>query len=372
MPPSDVTSSVAASYFRSHGFNYVAAIAGKDYTSVAGRLDWADGDTADKFITVPVVNDRAATSNKIFGITIGPVVGEPGDRAIECRRHDPECRGGDDIRQFIAACCDSCWHVHRRWRWRDRWARAWAAARLPVGARGPPIAVDAAPRCGTGGRAARCRRRASRHRRHRRRLWRRRIRHPDGRCAAGWPAHQVRRPHGRLRLPDHLWLDAAAAPGCQWSAGSLLRGGRYAISGRGLPVHFHVCPYCRRQAAGGRDPGQWPRHPPPGHFRATWIRRSAMRASLPSPIRPLPRTAYVGALAVQPDGRVLALFNNSPVYGYAAGDSPTYAVLRRSKPTVPSTGGLEATAARRFHRRPFASPAMARLPFSRTVPYALA
>jgi hypothetical protein len=30
------------------------AIAGKDYTAVSGRLDWADGDSTDKLITIPV------------------------------------------------------------------------------------------------------------------------------------------------------------------------------------------------------------------------------------------------------------------------------------------------------------------------------
>jgi hypothetical protein len=45
---------VSVSFATSDGLNADEAIAGKDYTAVSGRLDWADGDSTDKLITIPV------------------------------------------------------------------------------------------------------------------------------------------------------------------------------------------------------------------------------------------------------------------------------------------------------------------------------
>ncbi len=55
----------------------VPATAGKDYTPVTGQLDWADGDTADKLITIPVMNDAASPFGKVFDVTLGAVMGSP-------------------------------------------------------------------------------------------------------------------------------------------------------------------------------------------------------------------------------------------------------------------------------------------------------
>jgi hypothetical protein len=53
----------------------LSAAAGKDYTAVTGRLDWPDGDTADKLISIPVMNDAGSSSNRVFEITLSNVTG---------------------------------------------------------------------------------------------------------------------------------------------------------------------------------------------------------------------------------------------------------------------------------------------------------
>jgi hypothetical protein len=50
------------------------AVAGTDYTSASGVLNWADGDTAPKTITIPVLNPSAIGSNKNLTVTLsGPL-----------------------------------------------------------------------------------------------------------------------------------------------------------------------------------------------------------------------------------------------------------------------------------------------------------
>ena len=46
------------------------AIAGSDYTSTSGTLNWADGDTANKTITVPVTNDTAYEADETLAVTL--------------------------------------------------------------------------------------------------------------------------------------------------------------------------------------------------------------------------------------------------------------------------------------------------------------
>ena len=51
-------------------FNYDTssgtATAGSDYTAVSGRLNWSDGDTADKSFDVPIINDSVYEGNEQF------------------------------------------------------------------------------------------------------------------------------------------------------------------------------------------------------------------------------------------------------------------------------------------------------------------
>jgi len=46
-------------------------LAGTDYTAVTGTLNWASGDTADKFITVPVLNNASTVGNVLTWVSIG-------------------------------------------------------------------------------------------------------------------------------------------------------------------------------------------------------------------------------------------------------------------------------------------------------------
>lgn len=63
---------VSVNYATSSG----SATAGSDFTSASGTLDWADGDTADKKITVNVTNDTTDEANETFTVTLSnPSVG---------------------------------------------------------------------------------------------------------------------------------------------------------------------------------------------------------------------------------------------------------------------------------------------------------
>ena len=46
------------------------ALPGTDYTVASGQLDWADGDTAPKTITVPLLNPAAITAGRTFNVTL--------------------------------------------------------------------------------------------------------------------------------------------------------------------------------------------------------------------------------------------------------------------------------------------------------------
>jgi len=51
------------------------ATAGSDFTGQAGTLNWADGDTANKTITVPITNEGLIEANETFTITLSSPVG---------------------------------------------------------------------------------------------------------------------------------------------------------------------------------------------------------------------------------------------------------------------------------------------------------
>lgn len=62
------------------------ALAGSDYTSTSGTLNWADGDSADKTFTVSITNDPDAESNEAFNLTLsgatGASMGTPSSSAV--------------------------------------------------------------------------------------------------------------------------------------------------------------------------------------------------------------------------------------------------------------------------------------------------
>lgn len=47
-----------------------SAVHGSDYTYAGGTLNWADGDTADKFITIPLLDDAVAEPAEYFKVTL--------------------------------------------------------------------------------------------------------------------------------------------------------------------------------------------------------------------------------------------------------------------------------------------------------------
>jgi len=58
------------------------ATAGSDYTQTTGTLSWADGDSADKTITITIIDDGDSEGNETFTITLtDPISGENLDNA---------------------------------------------------------------------------------------------------------------------------------------------------------------------------------------------------------------------------------------------------------------------------------------------------
>jgi hypothetical protein len=51
------------------------ATAGADYTATSGTLTWADGDTANKIISVPILNDAILEGNETFTVTLSAPTG---------------------------------------------------------------------------------------------------------------------------------------------------------------------------------------------------------------------------------------------------------------------------------------------------------
>lgn len=69
---------VAVSYLTQAG----TAVAGTDYTAVTGTLTWLHGESADQFITVPILEDVEVEGNQTFTVVIynptnGAVLGSP-------------------------------------------------------------------------------------------------------------------------------------------------------------------------------------------------------------------------------------------------------------------------------------------------------
>lgn len=65
------TGAVSVGYSTANG----TAIAGADFTSTSGTLNWADGDTAIKTITIPILQDSAFEGNETFTVTINNPTG---------------------------------------------------------------------------------------------------------------------------------------------------------------------------------------------------------------------------------------------------------------------------------------------------------
>ena len=51
------------------------ATAGADYTTTSGTLNWANGDTADKTIIVPILQDLVLEGNELFAVGLGGATG---------------------------------------------------------------------------------------------------------------------------------------------------------------------------------------------------------------------------------------------------------------------------------------------------------
>ena len=62
---------VGVSYATANG----TATAGSDYTATSGKLDWADGDTANKNITVPITNDALDEPDETFTVRLSAPTG---------------------------------------------------------------------------------------------------------------------------------------------------------------------------------------------------------------------------------------------------------------------------------------------------------
>ncbi|MCG6538005.1 MAG: S8 family serine peptidase, partial [Syntrophales bacterium LBB04] len=81
---------VSISYATSNG----TAVAGSDYTSTSGTLSWADGDTANKTFTVPIINDTLDEINETFTVTLssptgGATLGAPSSATVTITDDDP-------------------------------------------------------------------------------------------------------------------------------------------------------------------------------------------------------------------------------------------------------------------------------------------
>lgn len=57
--------------------------AGADFTSVTGTLNWAAGDTSDKFVTIPILEDAVVEANETFTLDLYAPVGGALDDAAE-------------------------------------------------------------------------------------------------------------------------------------------------------------------------------------------------------------------------------------------------------------------------------------------------
>ena len=76
---------VGVSYATSNG----TATAGSDYTSTSGTLSWANGDTANKTFSVPILNDTLDEANETFTLTLSESNGwGHAGESVECDGDD--------------------------------------------------------------------------------------------------------------------------------------------------------------------------------------------------------------------------------------------------------------------------------------------
>ena len=59
-------------------FADITTTIGQDYVGTNGTLTWADGDTADKFIAVPIIDDSLVEFTESFAVTLGTPIGGAG------------------------------------------------------------------------------------------------------------------------------------------------------------------------------------------------------------------------------------------------------------------------------------------------------
>jgi len=81
---------VGISYSTSDG----SATSGSDYTSKSGTLNWSDGDTSTKTISIPITNDSAYEGNETFTVTLsnpigGATLGSPSSTTVTIIDDEP-------------------------------------------------------------------------------------------------------------------------------------------------------------------------------------------------------------------------------------------------------------------------------------------
>jgi uncharacterized delta-60 repeat protein len=88
------TGPVSVQYATSDG----TATAPTDYAITSGTISWADGETGDKTITVPLVHDNLSEGNEAFNVTLSAptgeaVVGLQGTATVTIAKHHPLAMG---------------------------------------------------------------------------------------------------------------------------------------------------------------------------------------------------------------------------------------------------------------------------------------
>ena len=91
------TGAISAHYATANG----TATAGSDYTSTSGDLNWADGDSSPKTITIPITSDAVTEGAQTFTVNLSALSGavSPNGNTITVTIQEP---GAEDL-QFIAS-----------------------------------------------------------------------------------------------------------------------------------------------------------------------------------------------------------------------------------------------------------------------------
>jgi hypothetical protein len=91
---------VSVSYATANG----TATAGSDYTVTSGTLNWANGDTTDKYFDVPILNDNLYEDDETFTVTLsataGAILGTPSTATVtivDAANHVPSFVKGPDL-----------------------------------------------------------------------------------------------------------------------------------------------------------------------------------------------------------------------------------------------------------------------------------